>query len=109
VLSRSSSLFDHAVKHRRDKCGWRRRFTETAICAKPPKGYCSTIVHVGLDCLIEYGTEPIPDVIPVLNSAWRKPYIQIRSKSGPRHRLDAQFRALAVSEDPTKSQLQGFQ
>ena len=109
MLSRSPSLFDHAVKHRNDKCGLRRRFTETVICARPPGGYYSTIVHVGLDCLIEYGTEPIPDAIPVLHSVWHKLSIQIRSKSGTRHRPDAQFSALARFDDPTKSQLHGFQ
>jgi hypothetical protein len=65
--------------------------------------------HYGLDHLIEYGTEPIPDAISVVNPAWRKLDGQIRSKAGRRHRLAAQFGALALSEDPTESQVQGFQ
>ena len=65
--------------------------------------------HYSLDRLIEYGTEPIPDAISVVNPAWRKLDTQIRSKAGQRHRLAAQFGALALSEDPTESQVQGFQ
>jgi hypothetical protein len=65
--------------------------------------------HYGLDRLIEYGTEPIPDAILVVNPAWRKLDSQIRSKAGKRHRLAAHFGALVLSEDPTESQVQGFQ
>ncbi|PYT23927.1 MAG: hypothetical protein DMG57_30480 [Acidobacteria bacterium] len=65
--------------------------------------------HYGLDHLIEYGTEPIPDAVSVVNPAWRKLDGQIRSQAGRRHRLAAQFGALALSEDPTESQVQGFQ
>jgi hypothetical protein len=65
--------------------------------------------HYGLDHLIEYGTEPIPDAISVVNPAWRKLDGQIRSQAGRRHRLAAQFGSLTLSEDPTESQVQGFQ
>ncbi len=65
--------------------------------------------HYSLDRLIEYGTEPIPDAISVVNPAWRKLDSQIRSQAGQRYRLAAQFGALALSEDPTESQVQGFQ
>jgi predicted nucleic acid-binding Zn-ribbon protein len=65
--------------------------------------------HYGLDHLIEYGTEPVPDAISVVNPQWRKLDSQIRSKTGQRHRLTAQFGALALSEDPTESELQRFQ
>src|ERR1035441_6323488 len=65
--------------------------------------------HFGLDRLIEYGTEPIPDAISVVNPAWRKLDSQIRSKAGQRHRIAAQFGALALSEDPAESEVQGFQ
>src|ERR1035438_3400875 len=65
--------------------------------------------HFSLDRLIEYGTEPIPDAILVVNPAWRKLDSQIRSKTGQRHRLAAQFGALALSEDPTESQVERFQ
>src|SRR5712671_8130642 len=65
--------------------------------------------HYSLNRLIEYGIEPIPDAILVVNPAWRTLDGQIRSKAGQRHRLAAQFGALALSEDPTESQVQGFQ
>jgi hypothetical protein len=65
--------------------------------------------HYGLDHLIEYGTEPVPDAIEVVNPEWRKLDSQIRSKTGQRHRLTAQFGALALSEAPTESEVDGFQ
>jgi hypothetical protein len=65
--------------------------------------------HYGLDRLIEYGTEPVPDAIPVLNPAWRTLDSQIRSQAGQRHGLAAQFGALALAEDPGESELQEFQ
>jgi hypothetical protein len=65
--------------------------------------------HFGLDRLIEYGTEPIPDAVSVVNPAWRKLDGQIRSQAGRRHRLAAQFGALVLSEDPSHSQVQSFQ
>lgn len=65
--------------------------------------------HYSLDRLIEYGTESIPDAISVVNPAWRTLDSQIRSKTGQRHRWAAQFGALALSEDPSDSQIEGFQ
>ena len=65
--------------------------------------------HFSLDRLIEYGTEPIPDAILVVNPAWRKLDSQIRSKTSQRHRLAAQFGALALSEAPAESEVQRFQ
>jgi chromosome segregation ATPase len=65
--------------------------------------------HYGLDRLIEYGTEPIPDAIAVVNPAWRKLDSQLRSQTGRRYRLAAQFGALTLSEDPAESEVQGFQ
>src|SRR5260370_24323691 len=65
--------------------------------------------HFSLDRLIEYGTEPIPDAISVVNPEWRKLDSQLRSRTGQRHRLAAQFGGLALSEDPAESEVQGFQ
>jgi len=45
----------------------------------------------------------------VVNPQWRKLDGQIRSKLGQRHRQAAQFGALALSPDPSDSELQGFQ
>ena len=42
--------------------------------------------HYGLDHLVEYGTEPIPDAIETVNPQWRRLDSQIRSKNGQRHR-----------------------
>ena len=65
--------------------------------------------HYGLDRLVEYGTESIPDAIQAVNPAWRKLDSQIRSKTGQRHRLAARFGALTLSEDPPESELHKFQ
>ena len=65
--------------------------------------------HYGLDQLVEYGTEPVPDAVSVVNPAWRQLDSQIRAHTGQRHRLMAQFGALALSVDPTESELQRFQ
>jgi hypothetical protein len=65
--------------------------------------------HYSLDRLVEYGTEPVPDAISVVNPQWRKLDSQIRSKTGQRYRLTAQFGALALSEQPTESELQSYQ
>jgi hypothetical protein len=65
--------------------------------------------HYSLDRLLEYGTEPIPDAIEVVNPLWRKLDSQIRSKTGQRYRLAAQFGASALSQDPSTSELEVFQ
>ena len=65
--------------------------------------------HYGLDRLLEYGTEPIPDAVPVVNPEWRKLDSQIRSKAGQRHRWAAQFGSLALSEDPGLAEVETFQ
>ena len=65
--------------------------------------------HYGLDRLVEYGTEPVPDAISVVNPEWRKLDSQIRSRAGQRHRLAAQFGSLALSEDPGPAEVEKFQ
>ena len=65
--------------------------------------------HYSLDRLIEYGTETIPDAVLIVNPVWRTLDGQIRSKTGKRHRMAARFGALALSEDPTESELHTFQ
>jgi chromosome segregation ATPase len=57
---------------------------------------------------VEYGTEAIPDAISVVNPPWRQLDSQIRSKTGQRYRLAAQFGALTLSEDPAESELQSY-
>jgi hypothetical protein len=65
--------------------------------------------HYGLDRLVEYGTEPVPDAIQVVNPEWRKLDSQIRSRTSQRYRLTAQFGALALSEQPSPSEVDRFQ
>jgi hypothetical protein len=65
--------------------------------------------HYGLDRLVEYGTEPIPDAVQVVNPEWRKLDSQIRSKAGQRYPLAAQFGALALSPEPNPSEVEKFQ
>ena len=65
--------------------------------------------HFGLDRLVEYGTEAIPDTISVVNPEWRKRDSEIRSKNGRCHRLQAQFGALVLSEEPNDAELDGYQ
>jgi hypothetical protein len=65
--------------------------------------------HYGLDRLVEYGTELIPDLTPVVNPQWRRLDSQVRSKTGQRHRLQAQFGALALSEDLSEEDVQIYE
>ena len=65
--------------------------------------------HFGLDRLVEYGTETIPDTISVVNPEWRKRDSEIRSKNDRCHRLRAQFGALVLSEQPNEAELDGYQ
>jgi hypothetical protein len=65
--------------------------------------------HYSLDRLIEYGTEPVPDAISVVNPQWRKLDSQIRSQAGKRHRLAAQFGSMSLSEEPSEAEMDRFQ
>jgi hypothetical protein len=62
--------------------------------------------HYGLDRLVEYGTETIPDAVSVVNPQWRTLDSQIRSRTGRRFRLWAQFGALTLSAEPAESELE---
>jgi len=65
--------------------------------------------HYDLDRLVEYGTELIPDAIQTVNPLWRRLDSQIRSKTGQRYRLRAEFGALALSEDLSEDQVQLYE
>ena len=65
--------------------------------------------HYGLDHLVEYGTKPIPDAIETVNPKWRRLDSQIRSKTGQRHRLTAEFGTLALSEDLSEAEVQNYE
>jgi hypothetical protein len=63
----------------------------------------------GLDRLVEYGTEMIPDITTVVNPQWRRLDSEVRSKTGQRHRLHAQFGAVALSEGLSEDEVQTYQ
>jgi len=65
--------------------------------------------HYGLDRLVEYGTESVPETILVVNPKWRKLDSQVRSKTSQRYRLTAQFGAVALSEEPTDSEVHQYE
>jgi hypothetical protein len=50
--------------------------------------------HYGLDRLIEYGTEPLPETTVVVNPAWRKKDQEVRRERAVLLRQQAQFGAL---------------
>lgn len=52
--------------------------------------------HFGLDRLIEYGTEPIPDTTRVVNPAWRKLDSQVKRTTALLTKAHAQFGAFAL-------------
>jgi len=54
--------------------------------------------HYGLDRLVDYGTEPISDPIPVVNPAYRRIDGQVRSVAGKLGRLLAQFGAMNLEQ-----------
>jgi hypothetical protein len=63
----------------------------------------------GLDRLVEYGTEMVPDITTVVNPQWRRLDSQVRSKIGQRQRLHARFGAMALSEGLSEDELQTYQ
>ena len=52
--------------------------------------------HYGLNRLIEYGTEPLPDTTVVVNPAWRKKDQEVRRERAVLTRQQAQFGALSL-------------
>jgi hypothetical protein len=51
--------------------------------------------HYGLDKLVEYGTEPLPETTTVVNPAWRRLDQTVRRERGQLARTQAQFGALS--------------
>jgi transposase-like protein len=54
--------------------------------------------HYNLDRLVEYGTEPLPESVEVVNPAWRELDQQIRRKGGQLQRQQALFAQLSLQE-----------
>lgn len=65
--------------------------------------------HYSLDRLVEYGTEPVPDTIRVVNPAWRHLDSEIRSQTGKRRRLLVQFGARALAEPLSEPDVERYQ
>jgi len=55
--------------------------------------------HYALDRLVEYGTEPIPDTVRVVNPAWRQLDAQLRRLNGQRQRDRATFGARSLAAE----------
>ena len=61
------------------------------------------IEHYGLDRLVEYGIEPLPETIRVVNPAWRQLDSQVRKEAALLAREQAQFGGLHL---PAQADLQ---
>lgn len=61
--------------------------------------------HYGLDRLIEYGTQPLPDSTRVVNPAWRSLDSEIRRQLGLCTREQAQFGALHLPSEAAAEQI----
>jgi len=55
--------------------------------------------HYGLDKLISYGTEKVPDTTTVINPEYRRLDGEIRKKAAKLSRLAAQFGCLSLEGD----------
>jgi hypothetical protein len=67
------------------------------------------IEHFGLDRLIEYGTEPLPETTMVINPAWRRKDQQVRRERALLGREQAQFAALAAPAQGEPEALGAFE
>lgn len=65
--------------------------------------------HFGLDRLIEYGTQPLPETTQVVNPARRALEQEIRRQRAKLQRLQAQFGAHGLPAQPTPAQLERFE
>jgi hypothetical protein len=65
--------------------------------------------HYGLDRLVEYGTEAVPDSVRVVNPAWRQLDSQVRTLTGKRQRLLVQFAAQGLQGELSESEVTRYQ
>jgi hypothetical protein len=65
--------------------------------------------HYGLDRLIEYGCQPLPETTRIVNPRWRELDGQVRAQSGLLHRQLARFAALSLPSDPQPAQIQKWE
>jgi prepilin-type processing-associated H-X9-DG protein len=62
--------------------------------------------HYGLDRLIEYGTEPLPETTRLVNPVWRRLDSQVRKQAALQSREQAQFGALHLPEQASAPEAQ---
>ena len=109
----SNDLWVREVRHR-DRCGHQTSILATdyvgnldRVSAAMFARWCQEnffkymIEHYGLDRLIEYGTEPLPETTQVVNPAWRKLDSEVRKQAAIQSRQQAQFGALLLPEQAT--------
>ena len=65
--------------------------------------------HYGLDRLIEYGTEPLPDTTVVVNPAWRRKDQEVRRERAALVRQQAQFGALSLPAQAQPESLAAYE
>jgi hypothetical protein len=65
--------------------------------------------HYGLDRLIEYGTQPLPGTLVVVNPAWRRLDQSVRRERARLYRLQVEFGARALPTQPSAEQVQSFE
>lgn len=103
-----------------------RRFAQTAILATDYRSDFAPVAaamfarwsqenffkytrqHFNLDRLVDYGTEPISDPIPVVNPAYRRLDGHVRSGTGKLNRLLAQFGAMNLEATIEPEQVEPF-
>jgi len=65
--------------------------------------------HYGLDRLVGYCTEAVPDSVRVVNPAWRQLDSQVRTLTGKRQRLLVQFAAQGLQGELSESEVTRYQ
>jgi prepilin-type processing-associated H-X9-DG protein len=65
--------------------------------------------HYGLDRLIEYGTEPLPETTVVVNPAWRKKDQEVRRERAVLVRQQAQFGAFSLPAQAQPEEIAAFE
>jgi hypothetical protein len=58
--------------------------------------------HYGLDRLIEYGTQPLPETLVVVNPAWRRLDQSVRRERARLYRLQVEFGARTLPAQPSR-------
>ena len=65
--------------------------------------------HYGLDRLIEYGTQSLPETLVVVNPAWRRLDQSVRRERARLYRLQVEFGARTLPTQPSAEQVQSFE